>query len=226
MITEELRKSFEEDKQVTRSLLRISVKLNVSQVLEEYSKCLLSEIQRLSPVRGLQEIEDLEFEDILKYLTTLVYYRVLKVNNERLDPEVKSIYRLVAVPVLMSQITASIGKARDEQYNLEFVPTANFEASDILAAADMLAISDIMTRLEANGLKIVYGLTNDPTGDLGFMAMQHVENQVISYRRDHPVYAFLASFFVQEKLNEVTGAMARIVYGDSRDYSYRVRALV
>lgn len=228
MINADYVQAFESDKQVTLSLVTVKVDLYPSRVMDALADALLAEVQRLAPSRGMKEIDELEADDILKYLKTLLYIRVNYVNNVKFKgyEDYANLSYELAVPALMSQILTSIGKVRDEEYNLEFIPTTTLSASDILAASEMRAISDILTRLHRNGLKVVFGIPRDRQGELGFMAMQHVEGQVLSYRKDHPVYGFLASFFAQQQLNEVTGTMARVVYGYENDYKYRVSALV
>jgi len=228
MINSQLAQSFEGMQTVTRSLISVQVECVPSGVMEALASSLLSEMERLAPSRGLKELDDLTSEDILNYLKTLVWMRVNYVNRVRLKngENWDVLYHQLAVPSLMYQILICLGKVRDNEFNIEFIPTTTLSESEILSAAEMSVISDLMVRLHQNGLNCVFGMPKEREGELGFMALQHVSNTVVGYRKDHPVYGFLASFFCQESLNEITGQMMRIVYGYEADYKFRVAALV
>jgi hypothetical protein len=228
MIDQKLINVFEEDKQVTEPTVKVTVELSLSDVMTEMASALLDEVIRLTPPR-MKDVENLEVGDILHYLNTLVWMRTIHVTHNRFPTgkeDYFSLYREVTVPTLLYQVLICIGKAHDDDYGIEFVPSVSFEADMLLAPSEMKVVSDLLYRIEANGLMAVNGLPKDKEGELGFMAMQHVSGQVTSYRKDHPVYGFLASFFTQETLNEVTGSMSRVIYGYEQDYKYRVRRLI
>jgi hypothetical protein len=174
------------------------------------------------------EIDDLEEEDIFRYLCTLTAMRVWHTSEltDKTASQYRSLAQNVAVPVLVYQLLSEIGGCYDRDYSLRFEPVYSISGNDLLAPAAVLAISDLMTRLEPNGMKIVYGLPRDKSGELEFMALRHAEEVVTGYRLNHPVYGFLASFFEMKNLEEVTGMMCRIVYGCDTDYETYITRVI
>jgi hypothetical protein len=125
----------------------------------------------------------------------------------------------------MYQLLISVGKAYDKDFNLEFIPAYKVTGDNILSPEEMEALSSLFRQFNGVGLKCVVGMPNDTTGELDFMAMCHVQDEVVSYRKAHPVYGFLAAFFKQQELNKVTGTMCRVIYGYESDYKYQLDAL-
>lgn len=215
-----------ESKPVKASNVVVNVDVSPSSLVRKLSKIVFDEMIRLSETTAVSEVESLGSEGILKYLKTLVYLRVNRVNGSLKGALSKynSAYRHLAVPVFMYQLLISIGEVWEDVYNITFHPVYSIEADDLLALEELIQISDLMTRLPQ--LAIVNGLPNDEGGELPFMAMQHVNGRVTSYRQDHPVYGFLASFFAQQEFNEITGSMHRIHYGNSDDYEMMMYSLM
>lgn len=227
MLNKELMAHFESEKTMTDATLTVEVTLNPSEVMEELALQLAEEMKRLAP-SGMKQVFDLEKEDIHKYLTTLSFMRVSHVrhSSDKTWGTYRELYSKIAVPCLAYQVLTAVGEVEDKDFSLRFIPAIALKADDLLAPDEMKAISDIMTRLERNGLKIVFGLPREDVGELGFMAMSCVQEEVRSYRKDHPVYGFLASFFKQAKLNEITGTMTRVFYGYTQDYKLRIARLI
>lgn len=228
MLDEKMLSFFKDDTQVVDATVVVNVKVQPSIVMEELANVLVDEIHRVSGYSHDPVIEGLDKKDILKYLSTLTWMRVqhvLRAENSSFS-SYRRLYMEAAVPALAYQIFVCVGEAFDRDFGLKFLPVAEIQADDLLAPDQMKLISDVLSRLERNGLNIVYGLPRDRSGEIGFMAMTHVDGVVRSYRKDHPVYGFLASFFRQEVLNEVTGTMSRVVYGYVSDYRYRVSRLI
>jgi hypothetical protein len=138
----------------------------------------------------------------------------------------RPVMRNVAIPVLFYQLLICIGKAYDSDYNIELFPVYSITEDDILSVEEMASLSQLFRSFENSGMKVVYGLPRDVTGELDFMAMSHVTDVIVSYRRSHPCFGFLASFVKQKQLNEVTGTMSRVVYGYESDYRYQLDALL
>jgi hypothetical protein len=118
-----------------------------------------------------------------------------------------------------------MGVAYDRDFSIEFKPEYSIEEAELLSPDEVLAVSNLFRGFEQSGLKLVQGLPSDPNGDLDFMALCHVEDFVVGYRKAHPVYGFLASFFNQQKLNDVTGMMCRVIYGYDTDYKVQISSL-
>jgi hypothetical protein len=220
MINENLQSLFSDFKNVNKATITVEVEMKPSKMVDSLATEVLNEMQRLVPYVGAHDVSDLEPEDISKYLKTLVWMRVKRVNGGFEDKfkAYRPLERVLAVPVLAYQALIAIGEAWDRDFSIKFIPTYSISETDLLAPDDMAAISDVLSRMERSGVKVVYGTPREEKGELDFMALCHVEGEVLGYRTSHPVYGFLASFFEQKKLNEITGTMCRIIYGYDSDY--------
>lgn len=228
MISTELQSKFNDFKTMNATTIKVVVNVDCSELESVVADKLLSEFVRMAPYANYSAISELDSKDIERYLKTLRWMRVCTVlgNTEKSFKEYRTLAKVVAVPVLEYQVLVSIGKAYDKDFNLEFSPACNVTEDDILSPAEMEAISSLFRQFENSGMKVVYGIPHAIEGDLDFMAMSHVGDEVVSYRRVHPVYGFLASFMRQKELNEVTGMMSRVVYGYESDYRYHIDALI
>lgn len=226
MINEKIKSAFNDSKLMNKATINVSVEMNPSQLLDKMAEEINKDIMRLTNFVGSADYM-VGTEDILKYLKTLVFLRVAFVNNELHDmlKNYRSLAKHLGVPVLMYQCLISMGVAYDRDFAIRFNPTYSIDDSDLLSPEEMESISDIFTRLENVGMKIVIGIPRDEAGELDFMALSHVAGEVVGYRRSHPVYGFLASFFAQKQLSEVTGLMCRVLYGYQTDYSLYVSKL-
>lgn len=227
MISATLQSRFNDSKIMNASLVNVVVKLENSSLITTLADKLLSEFQRVSPYAGYAAISELESRDIERYLNTLTWMRVCAVNSsaDKSWSAYKPLARYVAVPVLMYQLLVCIGIAYDRDYNLEFIPAYNVTQDDILSPEEMDKVSSLFRQFEQSGIKVVHGIPKDRSGELEFMAMAHVSDEVLSYKRSHPVYGFLAAFFRQQALNDITGSMCRVLYGYESDYKFSIDAL-
>lgn len=220
---------FKDVKPMNEPTVTVSVEMEPGSMMRELAKATHEEIYRIASASGQVSTLEVEIEDVLKAFKTLVYLRVNTVNHvqSKIMNDYRSCLRHFAVPVLMYQLLIPIGITYDKDYSIEFIPETKIAGEDLLAPQEMMALSDVFRRLENYGFKVVYGIPQSEEGELQFMAMSHVEEAVLSYRtKDHPVYAFLASFFRQEKLNEITGMMCRVLYGYDSDYRWYIRRLL
>lgn len=223
MINTSLQSMFSDSKNLNKATITVEVEMTPSKLMDSLATEVLKELERVAPYAGFKDVSDLSVDDIRKYLCTLVWMRCERVNQpSNAFQEYKKLERTVAVPVMAYQLLVAIGLCMDRDYSIQFRPVYSISEKDLLAPAEIAAISDIMTRLEGNGMKVVYGTPKDPSGELDFMALCHVEQTVVGYRNSHPVYGFLASFFEQKKLNEVTGLMCRVIYGYDTDYQVQI----
>lgn len=223
MINTNLQSMFSDSKNLNVATVTVKVDMTPSKLMESLATEVLKELERIAPYAGYKDISDLEVEDIHKYLCTLVWMRCERVNEpSKAFQGYKALQRTVAVPVMVYQLLVAIGLCHDRDFSIEFRPAYSISEKDLLAPDQVAAMSDIFARFEGNGMKVVYGLPKDITGELDFMALCHVEETVVGYRKSHPVYGFLASFFEQKKLNEVTGMMCRVVYGYDSDYKLQI----
>lgn len=223
-ISANLTSMFNDVKPMNDPSIKVGVECAPSKLMGKLAQEILSEMKRIMPYVGYEDVASLEVEDIKKYLSTLVWMRCQYVSDttSKAFGAYRSSYKYLAVPVVLSQMLLAIGLAYDNDFAISFFPTYTIEEDCLLSVAEMSAISDILRRMENNGLKLVYGLPNDVHGELDFMALCHVEGVVKGYRKSHPVYGFLAAFFEQKKFNEITGMMCRVFYGYASDYEMHI----
>jgi len=219
---------FKDVKPMNNPTVTVKVEMEPGELITELAKVTVDEIDRIASSSGQASMLEIDIQDVLKAFKTLIWMRVNTVNHVHSSSFTgyRNVCKHFAVPVLMYQLLIPMGLAYDKDYSIEFVPTTSIAGDDLLAPQEMMALSDAFRRLENYGFKVVYGIPEREEGELQFMAMSHVKDEVVSYRtKDHPVYAFLAAFFTQQTLNEVTGSMCRILYGYATDYKYYIRRL-
>lgn len=228
MINEKMQSMFNDFKPVNEPTIRVIVNCEVGALVGELSKVLMMELVRVGGSAGERLLRDLDDERIRRYLATLGWLR--RVRTAGLSNKTTQMYRHVshaaAVPVLWYQALIGIGRAYDRDYSIEFVPGTSISESDLLAPDEMQTISDIMFSMQNNGFKVVAGIPKDEEGELDFMAMAHVEETVLSYRKTHPVYAFLAAFFKSQEVSKTLGSLVRIRYGVDSDYRVMLTRVV
>lgn len=228
MINTKLQSMFADYKTVNKPTVLVVVELNPTKLVTELAKCYLTELHRVAGSAGAFMLDGVELESVRKYLSTLSWMRACHSVSDRskLVLAYSSLYRRLAVPVLAYQFLIGIGEAIDRDYSIKFVPATTVRENDLLSPEEMRELSDLFFSLQNSGFKVVAGLPQELEGELEFMAMCHVEGTVLSYRKSHPVYGFLASFFAQQQLNETVGMMCRIVYGYDSDYSANISHIV
>lgn len=228
MINSTLMSALNDNNKVREASITTKVEVTPTRLMSSLAEGIYAEILRLVPYSGYTPVEDLESGDILKYLKTLVWLRVQYVNHatSKALMEYKPLHRSLEVPVLAYQLLIAIGEAYDADYSIRFVPEYSAEGTELLSPKEMVAISNLFLSLRMNGFASVTGMPRETEGELAFMALSHVEDVVCGYRNDHPVYGFLAAFFCQQELNQVTGTMCRIIYGYDTDYELMIRGIM
>lgn len=219
-ISERMRSMFTDFKPVNEPTIIVKVNLQTDKLVEDLAQALMSELIRVAGPVGEAMLAGVDAESIRKYLSTLSFMRRARVAGLRnqVTQAYRGFSRSVACPVLWYQVLIGIGKAIDRDYSIEFIPDTSICESDLLAPEEMRMISDIMFRLQNNGFKVVAGIPLQEEGELDFMAMAHVGDTVMSYRKSHPVYGFLASFFASHEVSQALGALVRVRYGYDADY--------
>jgi len=228
MINSALSSAFKDVNTVNDASITVQVDVSPSKLMLKLSEGLMNEVTRLVPYAGYKPTADLSSEDILKYLKTLTWCRcqTTKDVQDKAFRPYRNLQKHLEVPVLAYQLFISMGVAFDRDYSIRFLPAYSIESADLLSPEEMSYVSDIFTALRRYGFASVVGMPVSREGELDFMAMCHVEEVVRSYRNSHPVYGFLASFFAQQHLNEITGTMCRIVYGYDSDYQWYISSLL
>lgn len=227
-INDRMQSMFTDYKPVNEPTLVVRVNLQTDKMVEVLAQTLMSELIRVAGPVGEAMLAGVDVEGIRKYLSTLSFMRRARVAglNDRVTQAYRGFTRSVACPVLWYQVLLGIGKAIDRDYSIEFIPDTSISESDLLAPEEMQMISDVMFRLQNNGFKVVAGIPTQEEGELDFMAMAHVGETVLSYRKSHPVYGFLASFFASQEVSQALGALVRIKYGYDSDYRVMLSRVV
>jgi hypothetical protein len=230
MISSTLEVAFQPKMNWRDATIAVRVQVTPSKLMSQLADGLMNEVWRLVPYSEYKPTADLTSEDILKYLKTLTWMRCRYVTSDfseaKAFAEYRNLYHRVEVPALAYQLFLCVGEAYDRDYAIKFLPEYQIESSDLLSVEDMSNLSDLLVNLRTIGFASVTGMPHDREGELDFMAMSHVEELSRSYRNSHPVYGFLASFFAQQQLNEVTGTMCRVLYGYDSDYKLYVASLL
>jgi hypothetical protein len=227
MINAALQSATEDLKPISKATVKVEVLFQNGKMIKSLAKLLYQEFERMAPYAEYKPISELTEQDLLSYLSTLLWLRV-KAADEVADKALslyKSYRHTVAVPVLWYQVLIGIGRAYDKDFGLEFVPAYKIPQELLLSPERLGEISNLFRQFEDSGMKIVPGIPKGSEGELDFMAMSHVNSEVLSYRKAHPVYGFLASFVAEQELNAITGTMSRVVYGYESDYEVRLSVL-
>lgn len=212
-----------------QNLLEVVVELTPSRLFKDASRVYSLESQRVIRFTGNESfiISEEQFE---KYFITLLYLRVMRVNN--VQNNTTSMYRGdmrgYYVPAFVHTLLTSIGIAVDRDFGFKFVPSVKIDANDLLSAEEMRAISSKLSILSREGLTCVdTGVSMRPEGELSFMAVLNISEEVLSYKKDHPVYGFYASFFNHQIVDSVMNpSQFRIRYGSEAEYATYVKYIV
>lgn len=228
MINSSLQSMFTDSKPVNDPTITVTVSLKCSKLVEDLASTLMQELIRVAGPVGDAMLRGVDSEGIRKYLATLGWLRRVQSTGSWSKPsqQYKRFLRSAACPVLWYQVLIGMGKAIDRDYSVEFVPGTSIDEADLIDPDTLQEISDIMFRLQNNGFKVCAGIPLGEEGELDFMAMAHVEDSVVSYRRTHPVYGFLASFFASHEVSNSLGALVRVRYGYDSDYRVMLSRVV
>lgn len=169
-------------------------------------------------------------DEFLGYFSTLLYLRVARVNGVQ-DATTKNYmadFRNYYVPAFVHNLLSSIGKAIDYDFGFEFVPKVKIDVKSLLGASEMRDISKRLGQMSREGMVCVdTGISLHPTGELALMATMNISEEILSYRKDHPIYGFYAAFFKHELVsNVIDPKMLRIKYGSANDYNILVQQIV
>lgn len=202
----------------TESMTLQNVKLSPSELVHDMAKLENLEMQRV--MRFTESKVILSVEEIEKYFHTILWLRVLQVNQDKKAAPYKFANHSLNIPVRLVQILLSIGEAVDRDYGVRFMPQMDVIAELQLTPEELREYSDRLSVLLPEGYLVVEtGLPTSTSGELGFMACLLVQDEkVMSYRKDHPVYGFIASFFKSELMSKAFEVEYRMYYGCCEDY--------
>lgn len=177
------------------------------------------EMQRIMRFTGQSVI--LSPEEIHKYFSTILWLRTVQVRNQFSGrKEYSFALKNLNIPVRLYQIVSSLGEVCDLDFGLKFIPSMEIDTESLLTPEELREYSDRIGWLIPEGYLVVEtGLPSDTTGELGFMAcLVTKDEKVFSYRKDHPVYGFIAAFFDSELVEKAFTNDYRVFYGVRSDY--------
>lgn len=225
---QEIESMLNDFKIMSQPTVQVTVKLQPSTMIADLAQCYASEIRRIIGITGTHEADEFSVEEIRQYISTLIWIRcchVEGVTNKSYDLY-KRFNHCVAVPILVAIMIRKIGKACDLDYGIQFVPDTTIDKDDLLDPDRLLKFSNFLFGIQNKGFRLVGRLPKETDGCLDFMAMHHVAEQVVSYRKGSLENGFFAAFFRQEQLNKITGTMCRLLYGYEQDYRIMLAAIV
>lgn len=212
---------------VAVNIVKVQVKLEPNQMFEDIASAYANEIVRITRFENKENILD---EDMIrKYFNTVLWLHVSNVTNS-MNREYSRFRRNLVLPTVLVSVLLQIGEAVDQDFGLKFVPSYEIDSKDVLSVSELEEVSYELLRLERLGLKLTTTGLPQPKdcGTLGFMGCQLIENEEIrSYRHDHPVFGFFRSMFRSNSLTEIMGIESlRVRYGYYDHYSSLVKAFV
>jgi len=228
MINAALQSALQDLKPVSKATVEIVVELQNGCLMDSLAKDLYAEFQRMAPYASYSPVAQLEEKELLAYLSTLLWMRVAEANGlrDKTFNDYKSLRRTVAVHVLFYQLLICVGKAYDKDFNIQLIPAYKIPQELLLSPDDMLRISNLFRQFEDSGMKICFGIPLGEEGELDFMAMSHVTNEVVSFKKSHSVFGFLKAFTAERELNAITGGLSTIVYGYDTDYKAKLSVAI
>lgn len=207
----------------------VEVQIEVSDVFRDAARRYSLEADRVMRFTSNTAYQISE-EQFLQYFTTLLYNRVMRVNG--VQNEVTRTYRNdmrnYLIPAFVSTLINSVGRATDADYGFTFVPKMNIAVGDLMPADEMRLLSTKLKTLNVEGLVCIEtGIAMQPEGDLSFMATLNIGNDILSYKKNHPIFGFYAAFFKHTILTDtIEPKTLRIRYGAESDYKMYVQNIV
>lgn len=209
--------------------LIIKVKVEPSELFADAALVYSNEAERVTRFSSNKNFE-ITPEQFEKYFKTLLYLRISRVNGTENETtrSYKHDIRTYNVPAFVHTLLTSVGKAVDRDFGFEFIPTTSVEVKDMLSPSEMRDVSRKLNFLNVEGLVCVdTGISMRPEGELSFMAVLNIEEEVLSYKKDHPVYGFYAAFFKHTIVDQVLNSSAlRVRYGTQSEFATYVRYIV
>lgn len=207
----------------------IEVQLETSQMFKDMSQVFSMEADRVMRFTTNENYQ-VSTQEFVGYLTTLLYLRVARVNGTK-NSTTRMYYhdqRNYLVPAFASTLINSIGIATDSDYGFRFIPVINVKVDELLSPQVMIEISRKLSVLNKQGFICTEtGIHPEIKGDLELMATFNLESDIRSYKKNHPIFGFYASFFKHTIVSDALEAKSlRIKYGAESDYKLYLQHIV
>jgi hypothetical protein len=207
----------------------VEVQIEVSDLFRDAAQMYSLEADRVMRFTSNSAFQISE-EEFFSYFQTLLYLRVMRVNG--VQDATTNLYRNdmrgYLIPAFVSTLINSVGRATDSDFGFTFIPKMNISVDELMPAEDMRNISNKLKVLNIEGLVCIEtGIAMQPEGDLSFMATLNIGNDIMSYKKNHPIFGFYAAFFKHTILTDGLEAKAlRIRYGAESDYRMYIKNIV
>jgi hypothetical protein len=211
------------------NVVRTTVKIDPSVMFDTLAQEYTREFDRVGNTQLSVDTGHFIMTDIVnRYFKTLLWLRCNHVNSGNgYTQAYRRLYDKVTVPTVVYAVLNTIGEVEDMAYGMQLNPSYSPNAKDLLSPSELEDLSIKLRSLVANGLKAVTGLPRPRTGAIEVMACMLATQEVLSYRKDHPLYGFLASFFEFSGVERVIGQQIyRIRYGFIPSYQSALKDLI
>lgn len=192
--------AFEQPRSVTNSIV-YKVQMVMDELYTNMAKWELMELQRCT--RFATNVRLPEAEDLARYFRTLTWVRVTQATEPKKVKDYKVAVHSSRIPNRLSVILSNIGEAYDRDSNIKFIPTCDIQAKDVMAITELMEMSDLLGSYLEDGYATVAGMEKSNLGSVMLMSKLVISEpgqlqQVLSYRKDNPVYAFFAAILQME----------------------------
>lgn len=207
----------------------VEVQIEMGELFRDMARMYSMEAERVMRFTSNNHFQISE-DEFLQYFTTLLYCRVMRVNGiqNEITKKYRNDMRSYLIPAFASTLINSIGRATDSDYGFTFIPKMNVSVEELLTAEEMRVITEKLRTLNIEGLTCIEtGIAMQPEGDLECMATLNLESDIRSYKKNHPIFGFYASFFKHTILTDVLDPKSlRIKYGAESDYRMYINYIV
>lgn len=188
---------------------RVQAKFLVTEgALKDYAEALVDNLNATTLVKG----DGFTTDQMVKYLNTLLYLRILIVNR---DPSRKRWLDRVpypTIPAFFAVFLANVGIARDQTLGIEIIPEFGGSAEDVLEPQEFQDFSYELARFDKAGLEYAKVFPRGIDGSWDLMTMQLIQGEIRNQDgKAHVIYALLGSLYTQSITEGVL--LPRVTYG-------------
>lgn len=190
--------------------VEIKVKMTfLSSMMLRFNSALFSEIE---DVIGNARFTLDEFN---RYVYTLVVLRYLQVTDQR-NAELSDVYkkrRYYSVPAFYFLLLLKFGQAYDSSNAVKFMPVMDIDYDAVITDPHLMTvISDELRRIEDLGLNVCDGIPRENEGDVAFMGLALLGEEIVHYRSDVQPKNIILHTLVETQLLDVSSQPFDIKY--------------
>lgn len=176
--------------------------------LRDYAEALVDNLNATTLVRG----EGLTTDQMVKYLNTLLYLRILTVKRDHSRNRWLDQVPYPTVPAFFAVFLENVGVARDQTLGIEIVPEFGGSAEDVLEPQEFRRLSYELARFGKAGFEYATALPRGVEGSWDLMTMQLIQGEIRNQDgKAHVIYALLGSLYTQTITEGVL--LPRVTYG-------------